>query len=437
MENGNHKEKLRFMQLGDGPALRGLVNEWMESAGNRAAYEGCAVFRPVSDEQKSVFAHSGQYSLYTTGMGKNGRATQKDIHCLKTVCEPNEWSRILDIASCENLQCILTDTTDEMPASSKNDDRDHPRSLAGRVAALLFARYQNSQKGISVFCFEPAQNNAKRLQLAVMALAIEWSLPESFLKWVMEDNRFIPCYADRAVEIATEKETGAPVLRVEGLGRMLIGDETIPPFMLPLQEAGKEVIASADAYRMFETEQGIWTMLLSSSALLAEALSLSETNTPVYDDTLRMWLGHLMLNEYLTKEKAPTHLKRLADGMERLENEFFGTPPEMLQIDYCSVFIRHVLPSIKSRMAQNKPCRRLIFMLALTVMEGIRGQNKRFHALSSDMEPETLSYAVLSDEMLWGEDLREAEGLENMLASSIRDLQLLGIRESILRMEED
>ncbi len=437
MDNGNHKEKLRFIQLGDGPALRGLANEWMESAGNRAAYEGCAVFRPVSDEQKHVFEHGGQYSLYTTGIGKNGRATQKDIHCIKTVCQPDEWTKILDIASRENLQCILTDTTDETPASSKNDDRDHPRSLAGRVAALLFARHQNNRKGISVFCFEPAQNNAKRLQLAVMALAIEWSLPEHFLKWVMENNRFIPCYADRAVEIATEKESGAPILRVEGFGRILISDRSIPAFMQPLKAAGKEVMASADAYKRFEAEQNVWTMLLSSCALLAEALSLPGTNAPVYDDALRTWLGHMMLNEYLAKEKAPANLKSLADGMERLENEFFGTPPEMLEIDYCSVFIRHALPTVRNRMGQNKPCRRLIFMLALTVMESIRGQDKRFHALSSDMEPEALSYAVLSDEMLWGEDLRKVRELENMLASSVRDLQLLGIRESVSRTEKD
>ena len=50
-----------------------------------------------------------------------------------------------------------------------------------------------------------------------------------------------------------------------------------------------------------------------------------------------------------------------------------------------------------------------------------------FNALSCDMPPETLSYAVLSDQALWGRDLREIPFLEDKIADQLRDLQLIGL----------
>lgn len=435
-DNKIKAQALRFVQIGDGPSLRGLLNDWMEQAAGEHAYQGTAVFTPVSDEQKACFEQNGQYAIYTTGIGKNGRAVKKDVRTITQLYTPDEWDNIVAAASQAELQAILTDTINEAPASSKNDDLHQPRSLAGRVAALLYARYRKELKGITVYCFEPVKNNAKRLQLAVMALAIEWALPEGFLKWFMEDNVFISCYADRAIEVAVEKETGHSVLRAEGFGKVYVSDASVPPFLMPLKKAGKEIITSIDAYSMFEDEQTLWAMILWSSSLLADALSASQTNAPAYDDDLRTWIGHLMLNEYLPAQKIRNGLKPLAESMERLENEFYQTPPSVLQIDYFFVFRQNVLTAVKNNRSDGRPCERLVFMMALMIVESIIRHEKRFHALSSDMEPEMLTYAVLSDQALWEEDIRAIDGLEPLLASAIRDLQLLGTRETILRIEK-
>ena len=56
-----------------------------------------------------------------------------------------------------------------------------------------------------------------------------------------------------------------------------------------------------------------------------------------------------------------------------------------------------------------------------------------FSRLSCDMSPDSLAYAVLSDEAVWGRDLRQIEGMEEAVTDILRDIQLLGLYEVIVR----
>ena len=58
---------------------------------------------------------------------------------------------------------------------------------------------------------------------------------------------------------------------------------------------------------------------------------------------------------------------------------------------------------------------------------------RSFARLSCDMDPESLAYAALSDTAVWGRDLREEEGLEEAAANVLRDMQLLGLAETLRR----
>ncbi len=56
-----------------------------------------------------------------------------------------------------------------------------------------------------------------------------------------------------------------------------------------------------------------------------------------------------------------------------------------------------------------------------------------FSRLSCDMDAESLAYAALADERIWGRDLREDEGLEDRCARCLTDIQLLGLSETLKR----
>lgn len=436
MENEKNKAVHRFLQLGDGPALRALCNDWMACAASKACYRGAAVIQPVSDEQRQVIENNGGYALYTTGIGKNGRADKKDVSCIGNAFQPEKWDDVLTYASTAGFDYILTDMSDAPACASKNDDRAHPRSLAGRVTSLLYNRYLNGLNGVTIFCFEPVQDNAKRLQLAVMGLSMSWGLPDGFLRWLMKQNTFLSCYTDRVVKTVKETETNNVVLCAEGFGRIYVDNSSVPPFLQPMMDVGKELIVRQGVYPHFIEEQAIWRMMLYASAVLAGALGLPFVASAVEDDVLRGWIGHMMLDEYLNDHKDHTALLSVATGVERLENVFYQEAPEALALDTFTFLRSMLFPFIKDRLTTGRPCRRMVFLMALMIIEGIRKKEKRFHALSSDMEPESLAYAVLSDEALWGEDLRTIDALEPMMSAAFRDLQLLGIRTSVLAMEE-
>ena len=59
-----------------------------------------------------------------------------------------------------------------------------------------------------------------------------------------------------------------------------------------------------------------------------------------------------------------------------------------------------------------------------------------FSKLSCDMPAESLSYAALSDQEMWGQDLRAIEGLEQMVTNQLRDMQLLGLRTAMKKTWE-
>ena len=58
-----------------------------------------------------------------------------------------------------------------------------------------------------------------------------------------------------------------------------------------------------------------------------------------------------------------------------------------------------------------------------------------FARLAHDMPAESLAYAVLADRDLWGEDLREIDGLELRLSLGLSSIQRIGLRETIRRMD--
>ena len=58
---------------------------------------------------------------------------------------------------------------------------------------------------------------------------------------------------------------------------------------------------------------------------------------------------------------------------------------------------------------------------------------RTFSRFACDMSSDSLSYAVLSDRELWGRDLREIEGLEEKMDVVLRDLQLLGVHDTMVQ----
>ncbi len=58
---------------------------------------------------------------------------------------------------------------------------------------------------------------------------------------------------------------------------------------------------------------------------------------------------------------------------------------------------------------------------------------KAFSTLACDMSYESMAYAALADVEIWDRDLRAVEGLEDKVTDMLRSLQILGVRETMIR----
>lgn len=182
------------------------------------------------------------------------------------------------------------------------------------------------------------------------------------------------------------------------------------------------------------------------------------------DDNLRPFLGHALLHEImpnvaLDKEISEEYAAKLCAGLENPEK-----PLSLLSVigDSVSVWRQDVLPTLKTYEAREfsvPPC--LTFGLSALILfhagakpdaEGqyfasreeerypVSGDEyalRAFSRLSRDMAPESLAYAVLADQELWGEDLRRVDGLEDKVTEQLRDLQLLGLRATMEKAWRD
>lgn len=192
--------------------------------------------------------------------------------------------------------------------------------------------------------------------------------------------------------------------------------------------------------------EGALRAVMAPPAML---LGLDTVGAAMKDEALRLFLGHALLREIVPCQPVPRQeaAKQAAALCETLEREKADEP--LREDATVTKWKTYVLPLVKGYEAMEfelPPC--LCFSLAALVMHfaGLRQEDGEyrdaqgggapkepeeillaFSALSCDMPPESLAYAVLADRELWGEDLRDVPGLEDRLTDLLRDLQLLGL----------
>ena len=178
-------------------------------------------------------------------------------------------------------------------------------------------------------------------------------------------------------------------------------------------------------------------------------------------DTLRDCMNHPRLRKFVgeafTEEILPalsdmdrgTVERQVIESFERYENPLNRNRLLLAADRVLEYFVQGPLSLLRRLDDETfEPPRRLSFALAATIMlyagarlnrgtgnyEVVRGKTlealhdvterlELFSTLAHDMPPESLAYAALADRELWGEDLREIDGLEARVALDIAAMQ--------------
>ena len=231
----------------------------------------------------------------------------------------------------------------------------------------------------------------------------------------------------------------------------------VPEWLKPVCETEDFAVACRRKERVFDTV----VFLCVSVGYLCGMDTFAQV---LKDEKLRDWIGHAFFDEVMPElpwskaEAAPM----VISAFNRLENSMNNMP--LLEVGWglLGKFSRTVFPPIQAwaRREFEAP-RRLSLALAAAIMlyagareneagvyEVARGEGtaaiydmpeslEGFSCLSHDMPAESLAYAALADWEIWGEDLREVDGLEMRVAFDLSSIQRIGLRETMRLQAEE
>jgi tagaturonate reductase len=199
----------KVIQFGTGVLLRGLPDFFIHHANEKGIFNGSIVV-VKSTTQGGIAEFSSQDNLFTHcirgvyhGVLVNDSFVNSAIS--RVVEAKKDWNQLIELAQNENIEVIISNTTEAGLIFDGNDllGPDAPNSFPAKLLALLYARWKHFEgalnKGWVILPTELVPDNANVLLNILLKLAKQHSLPEAFVKWIIEANEFCNTLVDRIV----------------------------------------------------------------------------------------------------------------------------------------------------------------------------------------------------------------------------------------------
>jgi tagaturonate reductase len=206
----------KVLQFGTGVLLRGLPDYFIDKANRQGIFNGrIVVVKSTSQGDSSAFdKQDGLYTICVRGVDQ-GKIVEENIvnaSISRVLSASEEWSQILECAHNQNMQVIISNTT-EVGIQLVNDDirRHPPVSYPGKLLAFLYERFTafngSEHSGMVILPTELIPENGKKLEAIVLELAHLNGLEDSFIEWLECCNYFCNTLVDRIVPGRPDKET--------------------------------------------------------------------------------------------------------------------------------------------------------------------------------------------------------------------------------------
>ncbi len=206
----NKKTKnIKILQFGEGNFLRAFVDWFIKKMNDQGLIDShvCVVQPLPSGRVQDLKEQDGLYTLYLQGIENNEVIRNHEvIDVLSDFINPyTEYDRYLDYAKKEDLELIISNTTEAGIVLDENDlDFDKtPKSFPSKVLSLLKTRYDyfnhDVSKGLSFICCELIDNNAKKLKEVLLKLSELKGYDNDFIDWINNSCHFSSTLVDRIV----------------------------------------------------------------------------------------------------------------------------------------------------------------------------------------------------------------------------------------------
>lgn len=448
----NAPERLCAVQFGDDALLMGLVDRLLDDANRNGANVGAAVVQCGEGHAKQLAEQDCMYTVFVRGEENEKEIRREQVvqSVLRAWNPAENDADLLALAADENVGFAILHEDETGEFAQRNTVQ------SALLARFLAERWRAKLDGMAVIVCGDSTECARVVRDRVAALAESWNAGDDFAAW-LGSCRFFPALADCLVFRSSAEEAArlcaemnyadAMIHLAEPYGLWAIQADAAFRQDYPLDRFCDQIVFTDDLsaelvkkHRFFDA--GLFAMAalgcLHGNDTLADCMK---------DEHLRDLVGHALLDEVLpfspiAREEAAAYVIRCC---ERYENPMNDNRILDCAAGLLRKFRLGVLPVMRAYADEHFAApERLSMALAATILlySGVRGDDgaytvildripdavhddpallEAFSLLAPDMAPDSLAYAALADRELWGgADLREIDGLEELVTGILR-----------------
>ena len=194
-----------ILQFGTGRFLRAFADLFVHHGNEQGQAVGRIVMVQSTGAERAggLNQQGGKYHVIVRGY-EAGEVVDRVEECAsisRALHAGTQWDEILTVARSPELKTILSNTTE---AGFALDDADGPtdappKSFPAKLLAVLKARWDAGQPGVSVIPCELLEGNARLLKQSLVDIARKWDYPSEFVTWLVGECVWQHTLVDRIV----------------------------------------------------------------------------------------------------------------------------------------------------------------------------------------------------------------------------------------------
>ena len=460
--NVHQKYPARILQFGGGNFLRGFVDWIIHRYNQQSTHEKLGIVVVKVREQGSYQEwkdQQGLFHLFTKGF-KNGKTIDKRslITSVVSVLESHsDWKEFLLSAEQTDLNIIISNTTESGITFDSNDLKDKiPSTYPGQLTAWLFNRYKyfkgHSKAGCTIIPCELLLDNGQLLKEKVREYSLHWALDHEFLTWLDKRCTFCNTLVDRIVTGVKQDDFAANCERVGFNDVMMTEGE---PYLLwaiecdrdigaklPLDRIGLNVFFTKDLSDFRERKLKILNGAHTAMVPVGMLLGIQTVGDFLKKPELTNFLEKLIFEEIIPNlevDQESCH-KFAHEVMDRFRNPFLEHRLESISLNSISKFNTRVKPSLKDYVNRTGQIPERLSLALSSLLVFYRGEladktftpnddegkikrlQNHWNSNSSELVTVEMVNNILSDELLWEEDLSKISGFSEIVCKQLSEI---------------
>jgi len=467
----------KVLQFGTGVLLRGLPDYFIDAANKVGIFNGrIVVVKSTSKGDTTAFEkQDGLYTLCERGI-QNGNKVEENIICSaisRVLNAQDEWSEVLKCAHNEDLQIIVSNTTEVGIQMVKDDIRKHPPvSYPGKLLAFLYERFMalkgSADSGFVIIPTELILENGKKLESIVLELAHLNSLEDEFIEWLENSNYFCNSLVDKIVTGMPSNEMRSEIESELGYrDDLLIMSEVYSLWAIEGDEKIKNVLSFADADEGVVIEPDIdqyrelKLRLLNGTHTLTCGLAFiagfGTVQKAMEDENFASFIEDLMRNEIAPaipyEIDEPVKRAFVSKVLDRFRNPHIEHQWKSITLNYTSKMRMRCIPLLINHYKKNQSVPQLFafgFAAYLYFMKAVKQNGKeyfgelngeeyliedpfayKFYQLWNNQTLEGVVNRVLKDISIWGDDLSHFKGFEETVTNNLKSIIENGMKAKL------